>query len=138
MKNEEDDVVSSSSDVPALARSDSKMEDSNQSFGTARMDEDEEEEERVKTRSGLALSMSLGSLHPQHWSVVDVSNFLRINDCGSYCQGFCQQRVDGAQMLALTKEAIMTMTGMKVGPSLKIFDLIQQLKAEFKGKDFLK
>ncbi|CAN8032500.1 unnamed protein product [Ixodes persulcatus] len=138
MKNEEDDVVSSSSDVPALARSDSKMEDSNQSFGTARMDEDEEEEERVKTRSGLALSMSLGGLHPQHWSVVDVSNFLRINDCGSYCQGFCQQRVDGAQMLALTKEAIMTMTGMKVGPSLKIFDLIQQLKAEFKGKDFLK
>ncbi|KAG0424296.1 hypothetical protein HPB47_028493 [Ixodes persulcatus] len=103
-----------------------------------RMDEDEEEEERVKTRSGLALSMSLGGLHPQHWSVVDVSNFLRINDCGSYCQGFCQQRVDGAQMLALTKEAIMTMTGMKVGPSLKIFDLIQQLKAEFKGKDFLK
>lgn len=137
LKNEDDDFVSSSSDIPALNRSDSKMDDSNQSFGIARMHEDEEEEERVKTRGGLALSVSLCSLQPEHWSVKDVSNFLRMNDCGTYCQGFCQQRVDGAQMLALTKEAIMTMTGMKVGPSLKIFDLIQQLRAEFKGKDFL-
>ena len=30
--------------------------------------------------------------------------------------------------MTLTKEQIVNLTGMKVGPSLKIYDLIQQLK----------
>lgn len=38
------------------------------------------------------------------------------------------QRVDGKTLLVLSKEDIMVYTGGKVGPSLKIYDLIQQLK----------
>lgn len=38
------------------------------------------------------------------------------------------QKVDGKTLLVLSKEDIMVYTGGKVGPSLKIYDLIQQLK----------
>lgn len=138
-KTEVDDMVSSSSDASALNRSDTSIGASPQSFGIARAEVGEElEEERVQTRGGLGLSVSLSSLHPRRWGVAHVARFLRLNDCAAYCQGFCRQKVDGAQLWELTKESVMALTDMKVGPSLKIFDLIQQLKAEFKGKDFLK
>ncbi|XP_077519031.1 MBT domain-containing protein 1-like isoform X2 [Amblyomma americanum] len=137
VKAEVDDFVTSSSDASALKRSDSIA---TQSYGSTRPEVggEEVEEERVQTRGGLGLSVSLSSLHPRRWGVAHVARFLRLNDCASYCQGFCRQKVDGAQLLELTKESVMALTDMKVGPSLKIFDLIQQLKAEFKGKDNLK
>ena len=36
--------------------------------------------------------------------------------------------------MTLTKEQIVNLTGMKVGPSLKIYDLIQQLKINVAGQ----
>ena len=39
------------------------------------------------------------------------------------------QNIDGVKFLALSKEQIVNLTGMKVGPSIKIYDLIQALKA---------
>lgn len=36
--------------------------------------------------------------------------------------------VDGPMLLLLTKDRILQLTGMKVGPTLKIMDLISQLK----------
>lgn len=38
------------------------------------------------------------------------------------------QNITGAILLKLTKDEIMDLTGMKVGPSLKIENLITQLK----------
>ena len=38
------------------------------------------------------------------------------------------QNITGVKFMTLTKEQIVNLTGMKVGPSLKIYDLIQQLK----------
>ena len=46
----------------------------------------------------------------------------------SYC--FSHQGIDGRLFLQLTKEQIANLTGMKVGPSLKIHDLIQALKVK--------
>lgn len=86
----EDDVVSSSSDVGMASRSDLKIGPGIQSFGIAKMEEDQEEE-KVKTQTGVALSVSLGRLHPQHWSPSEVTRFLRINDCGPYCQEFSER-----------------------------------------------
>ena len=40
----------------------------------------------------------------------------------------CFQGITGSKFMVLTKEQIVNLTGMKVGPSLKIYDLIQQLK----------
>lgn len=47
------------------------------------------------------------------------------------------QNIDGKKMLNLTKGEIIHMTGNKVGPSLKIYDLIQQLKNKTKRKKYL-
>ncbi|XP_075224784.1 polycomb protein Sfmbt-like isoform X3 [Lycorma delicatula] len=67
-------------------------------------------------------------LVPNLWTVNDVAQFLRVNDCSAYSDSFVNQKIDGEALLALTKDDIVDLTGMKVGPSLKIFDLIQQLK----------
>ena len=40
------------------------------------------------------------------------------------------QNIDGATLLTLSKEQIVSLTGMKVGPSLKIHDMIQALKQQ--------
>lgn len=41
---------------------------------------------------------------------------------------FSFQKIDGKGLLNLNKDDIIMFTGGKVGPSLKIYDLIQQLK----------
>ncbi|KAF7998240.1 hypothetical protein HCN44_009638 [Aphidius gifuensis] len=69
-----------------------------------------------------------GELIPNEWNVFDVAQFLRVNDCATYCDNFSKRKIDGKTLLTLTKDQIIDLTGFKVGPSLKIFDLIQQLK----------
>lgn len=66
---------------------------------------------------------------PAEWTARDVARFLQANDCAPYTSAFTH--VDGPRLLTLTKDQIIEMLQMKVGPSLKIFDLIQQLKCKF-------
>lgn len=68
------------------------------------------------------------NLQPETWTMDEVIQFLTLNDCKSHCESFTASQVDGKRMLELTKDDIITLLGMKVGPALKIFDLIQQLK----------
>ncbi|XP_011501028.1 PREDICTED: polycomb protein Sfmbt-like isoform X1 [Ceratosolen solmsi marchali] len=77
---------------------------------------------------GLQKNSELGELVPVEWNVFDVAQFLRVNDCATYCDNFSKRKIDGKMLLTLTKDQIIDLTGFKVGPSLKIFDLIQQLK----------
>lgn len=91
------------------------------------------------------------------WDERDVSEFLLFNQCATYCDVFLSQviklllmcvfcihliknyfqNIDGKKLLNLTKGEIIHMTGNKVGPSLKIFDLIQKLKNNSKRKKYL-
>lgn len=73
-------------------------------------------------------SASLGDLNPNDWDVDDVAQFLKVNDCAAYCDNFAKKNINGKALLNLTKEEVMALSGMKVGPSLKISDLIQQLR----------
>lgn len=59
-----------------------------------------------------------------------MSQFLRINDCTAHCDTFSRNKVDGKRLLQLSKDEIIALLGMKVGPALKILDLIQQLKCK--------
>lgn len=77
---------------------------------------------------GVHKSSESGDLVPSEWNVFDVAQFLRVNDCATYCDNFSKRKIDGKALLTLTKDQIIDLTGFKVGPSLKIFDLIQQLK----------
>lgn len=69
---------------------------------------------------------------PDIWNVYDVGQFLRVNDCAAHCETFSRNKVDGKRLLQLTKDEIVEMLCMKVGPALKIYDLIQQLKCKIK------
>ncbi|VVD02678.1 unnamed protein product [Leptidea sinapis] len=72
----------------------------------------------------------LNSLDPENWTTADVEKFLTVNDCQPYCINFAH--IDGPMLLQLTKDEIIELLEMKVGPSLKIFDLIQQLRCKIK------
>ncbi|XP_068632414.1 polycomb protein Sfmbt-like isoform X1 [Battus philenor] len=72
----------------------------------------------------------LNSVDPENWTTSDVSKFLTVNDCQPYCINFAH--ITGPMMLQLSKDEIIELLEMKVGPSLKIFDLIQQLKCKIK------
>jgi len=70
----------------------------------------------------------MDEVDPQQWNVNHVKNFLQINECGTYCESFSTRKVDGPKLMSLTKDQIILLTGMKVGPAVKILDLISQLK----------
>lgn len=72
----------------------------------------------------------LTSVDPENWTTADVAKFLTVNDCQPYCVNF--SNITGPMMLQLSKDEIIELLEMKVGPSLKIFDLIQQLKCKIK------
>ncbi|XP_053612673.1 polycomb protein Sfmbt-like [Plodia interpunctella] len=72
----------------------------------------------------------LNTVDPENWTTMDVARFLTVNDCQPYCVNF--NNIDGHMMLQLSKDEIIELLEMKVGPSLKIFDLIQQLKCKIK------
>lgn len=72
----------------------------------------------------------LNSVDPENWTTADVAKFLTVNDCQPYCVNFAH--ITGPMMLQLSKDEIIELLEMKVGPSLKIFDLIQQLKCKIK------
>lgn len=61
---------------------------------------------------------------PAQWSVEDVCEFLKKNDCAAYCDNFSKQEINGEKLLTLSKEECFDLTGMKAGPSIKIAHLI--------------
>lgn len=65
---------------------------------------------------------------PDSWSVEEVCQFLADKDCTVHCDCFKKHQVDGKKLLKMSKDDIIMVLGMKVGPALKIFDLIKQLK----------
>uniref|UniRef100_A0A182T321 FCS-type domain-containing protein n=1 Tax=Anopheles maculatus TaxID=74869 RepID=A0A182T321_9DIPT len=79
---------------------------------------------------GMAVSNSGQQIMPESWEVKDVATFLTINDCAVHAEQFVQNDIDGKRLLELSKDDIITLLNLKVGPALKIFDLIQQLKCK--------
>lgn len=92
----------------------------------------EDEESKVIPRlvnTSVPLDL-LNTVDPENWSTADVTKFLKVNDCQPYCGYF--ENITGQTMLQLTKDEIIELLEKKVGPSVKIFDLIQQLKCKIK------
>ncbi|XP_065210100.1 polycomb protein Sfmbt isoform X2 [Planococcus citri] len=67
------------------------------------------------------------SIRPDTWDVEDVAEFLKTNDCATYCDAFIKKGINGRKLLELSKDEVHSLAGMKVGPSLKIQNLINQL-----------
>ncbi len=93
------------------------------------------------------------NLDPASWTVEEVSEFLEINECVSLLDAFAEQvimahfdfliilmllnsvryirlqSIDGSKFMALTKPDIMKLVNNKIGPCLKVENLISLLKA---------
>lgn len=68
--------------------------------------------------------------NPLNWSVETVGNYV-----GSVCsvdigELFKEQEVDGNAFLDLTKEDLLQLLSIKLGPAIKISTLIQKLRSE--------
>ncbi|KAL0266393.1 UNVERIFIED_CONTAM: hypothetical protein PYX00_008947 [Menopon gallinae] len=93
---------------------------------------------RLIDSSASTNSVETGVLNPSEWNVGDVEKFLKMNDCSAYSENFRKQGIDGKSLLQLTKDHIMDVIGFKIGPTLKIYDLIQQLKVKANKANFKK
>lgn len=85
-----------------------------------------------KTIPRLSESPDLTEVDCLNWTVDDVAEFLRVNDCPAHANAFINKDITGDKMLKLTNNEIITMIGLKVGPALKIYDLIQQLRSKMR------
>lgn len=70
------------------------------------------------------------TLSPLEWDCNDVIEFLKRSNCSQHCELFMKHKIDGKKLLQLSQNEIIQLLGMKVGPSLKVFDLIQQIKVK--------
>ncbi|XP_040571740.1 MBT domain-containing protein 1 isoform X2 [Lepeophtheirus salmonis] len=68
------------------------------------------------------------NLDPNSWNVDEVAQFLEINECSTLVEAFTEKGVDGSQFLGLTKDEIMTLVNFKIGPCLKVENLLQLLR----------
>lgn len=80
----------------------------------------------------LSESPDLTEVDCVNWTADDVAEFLRVNDCPAHANAFISKEITGEKMLKLTNNDIITTIGLKVGPALKIFDLIQQLRSKIR------
>lgn len=70
------------------------------------------------------------TLSPLEWDCNDVVEFLKRSNCSQHCELFMRHKIDGKKLLQLSQNEIIQLLGMKVGPAIKVFDLIQQIKAK--------
>lgn len=70
------------------------------------------------------------TLSPLEWDCNDVIEFLKRSNCSQHCELFLKNKIDGKKLLQLTQTEIIQLLGMKVGPAIKVYDLIQQIKAK--------
>lgn len=77
---------------------------------------------------GSASSQNGDELAPATWNEFDVGQFLRVNDCAAHCEIFSKKKVDGKRLLEISEKEIFELLDHKMGPALKIQDLIKKLR----------
>lgn len=66
---------------------------------------------------------------PSNWAVTDVINHINSDESlTKYGEVFANHEIDGKALLLLTTEVMINHMGLKIGPALKINDLIDRLK----------
>lgn len=93
-------------------------------------DEDQNDEEGAELTMFDAEDDDDITLSPLEWDCNDVLEFLKRNNCSQHCELFMKNKIDGKKLLQLTQNEIIQLLGMKVGPAIKVYDLIQQIKVK--------
>lgn len=100
------------------------------------VDDSDEDQTHVIEDDNEGLAMFDGdddddiTLSPLEWDCNDVLEFLKRSNCSQHCELFMKNKIDGKKLLQLTQNEIIQLLGMKVGPAIKIYDLIQQIKVK--------
>ena len=62
------------------------------------------------------------------WTVQHVVDYFESNDLGTYSNSFAEHNINGRQLLKLTREDVWQLMQNKLGPSLKCYTLLEELK----------
>ncbi|XP_038055198.1 nascent polypeptide-associated complex subunit alpha, muscle-specific form-like isoform X2 [Patiria miniata] len=73
----------------------------------------------------------IGIMNPWNWGICEVIQFLIDAGERGCVETFSKQNIDGRKFMSLTKDQIAKLTGMKVAPSLKIYQQIVRLRSLF-------
>lgn len=74
-------------------------------------------------------SSSRGESNVMDWSVQDVVDYFESNDLGAaYSNSFLENNINGRQLLKLAREDVWQLMQNKLGPSLKCYTLLEELK----------
>lgn len=88
---------------------------------------------RDKPIASLDRTKSMQEWNPQprpsvsSWSTADVVQFFYNSDCAEYAGFFQEQEIDGRALMLLNRDTLLHF--MKVGPALKVLQLIDELRA---------
>lgn len=78
--------------------------------------------------SNHKLNSNQAELPIGEWSVQDVVHYFKSNGYNNYSESFSNHGIDGDKLIRLTREDILRLTDNKLGPSLKLFALVSELK----------
>lgn len=98
-----------------------------QSMVTSHFIDDDEDESEIVYEDEEEDDITLS---PLEWDCNDVIEFLKRSNCSQHCELFMKHKIDGKKLLQLSQNEIIQLLGMKVGPAIKVFDLIQQIKVK--------
>ncbi|XP_043220790.1 polycomb protein SCMH1-like isoform X2 [Amphibalanus amphitrite] len=89
-----------------------------------------EEEEAATSTSEAASRGALLSADPSTWSIDDVIHFISQHDVtlGQYAELFQRHEIDGKALLLLKSDMMMKYMGLKLGPALKICNIIAKIQ----------
>jgi len=63
------------------------------------------------------------------WDAKNVANFIAATDCADKAELFLEQEIDGKALLSLSPEMLMKGLNLKLGPSVKLYNHIANLRA---------
>ncbi|XP_077294198.1 lethal (3) malignant brain tumor [Arctopsyche grandis] len=66
---------------------------------------------------------------PRNWNQSEVQRFVQqIAKCGEFSWKFSKHRIDGESFLMMSQEDLVSVIGMKLGPAIKVYNSIIQLR----------
>jgi len=92
------------------------------------IDHEESSGEAILLSSTGSISEKMIQSNPLHWSVREVGEFWKENGFGEYSDSFELNQITGAILVKLSREDVFHMIGNKLGPSLKLYAKINELK----------
>lgn len=94
---------------------------------------DEESDEEPKQKKKKITKRKVEDIDistaPKLWSIDDVISFIQQTDLKDYVSNFQENEIDGKALLLLKRDLVLSHMGFKLGPAVKLLDMIEELKS---------